>query len=136
MDAGIEAIKSSRTFRPKTFLAFYATILGIVLAACLSSTAMLAITKTAVELIPLILCFAAVMVLLLVGGVFAVMLINPSKVMLTQVSGTEYVEIQRAVLGDSRSGKEPPSPVSNESMAMKSVDQVVVRNEVKEVSDG
>jgi hypothetical protein len=65
----------------------------------------LATTKTALHLIPWLLAFVGLIVLLLLGGVFAVTLSNPSKLMLGQVSGTEYAEIHRAVIGDSLSGK-------------------------------
>ena len=104
MAGTIESIRSSKTYNPKTFLAYFATALGLVLFGATTLCSVLAWTKTAVWLIPLVFCFVGLVVLFLLVGIFIVMLVDPSKVMLTQVSGTEYVEIQRATLGDSSTG--------------------------------
>ena len=100
------AVHAKRTVNPKTVLAFYATVLGILLGATVTAVAILAKAHVREDLIPWLLGFAAIMVLALVMGVFIVTIIDPSKLMLTQVTGTEYAAIQRhVVVGDSATGE-------------------------------
>jgi hypothetical protein len=100
----LESFRSSKTYNPKTFLAYFATLFGLVLVGATTLCGVLAWTGTAVWLIPFVFGFVGLVTLFVLVGIFVVMLVDPSKVMLTQVSGTEYVEIQRATLGDSSSG--------------------------------
>lgn len=99
------AFQRRQTINPRTVLGFYATVLGLLLTACVAGVAVLATTKTSTYLIPWLLGFAALMVLLLLGGVFLVTLNDPTKLMLGQISGMEYAEIRRAVIGDSVTGE-------------------------------
>jgi len=108
-----ESFRAGRTINPKTFLGFFGTVLGFLFVACVSSSTALAVSNTRTELIPWILGFAGLIFVVLVGGVFVVMLVNPSKVMLTQVSASEFVDIQRATtLGDSTTGKRLAIPAA------------------------
>jgi hypothetical protein len=101
----ITSVQSRRIASPKTVLGFYAGVLAIVDSAALIATGVLSQTHTMTWLIPWILGFAAVVFVLLVGGVFAVNLLDPAKLMLGQISGSEYVAIQSLHLGDSLSGE-------------------------------
>ncbi|MFG2037530.1 hypothetical protein [Dactylosporangium sp. NPDC048998] len=98
-----EAVRGRQTINPRTVLGFYATVLGLLLAAVVSGSAVLASTKTATWLIPWLILFAAVMFVALIAGVFVITLIDPSKLMLTQISGTEYATIRKITLGSSES---------------------------------
>lgn len=101
-----QAFWAKKSLNPKTVLGFYATVLGIGLAACTSIIAVLAATGTAVWLIPWIAVFAGGFIVLLVAGVFVINFIDTSKLMLSPVSGTEYQAIrQGVVLGDSMTGQ-------------------------------
>jgi hypothetical protein len=99
------AIRSRQVSNPRTVLGFYAGVLAIVLAGDVTAVGILASNKVATSLIPWLLGFAALLVLLLLTGVFIVTLIDPSKLMLGQITGTEYANIHRIVLGDSDSGQ-------------------------------
>ena len=101
----LENFRASRTVNPKTFLAFYATVLGLLLLGASTLCGVLAWSRVQTWLIPWLLVFVGCVAIFLIVGIFVVMLISPAKVMLTQVTATEFVEIQRATLGDSRSGK-------------------------------
>jgi hypothetical protein len=103
--AAIEAIRARRTSNPKTVLGFYATVLGLLLSACVGAAFVLAETKTATYLIPWVLGFGALVFVMLVAGVFVITLTDPSKLMLGQITGSEYVAIHQAVLGDSLTGE-------------------------------
>lgn len=98
-------VRRRYTENPRTVLAFYATVLGLALAAVIGLVATLASTHVMTDAIPWLIVFAGAIFVALVAGVFVVMLIDPSKLMLGQVTGHEYAEIQRLSLGDSRSGE-------------------------------
>lgn len=98
------AIRSRQVSNPRTVLGFYAGVLGLLLTAAVAAVGVLASTKEDTSLIPWLLGFAGLVVLLLLIGVFIVTLIDPSKLMLGQITGTEYANIHRVVLGDSDQG--------------------------------
>jgi hypothetical protein len=129
-----DTIKGRQTINPKTVLGFYATVLGILLAGGVSATGFLATTDTATWLLPWILGFCAGVFVLLLVGVFAITLIDPSKLMLSQVSGTEYAAIQqRVILGDSTSG-ERVEIISPEPAALPTVEVIAVSNHSERTS--
>jgi hypothetical protein len=100
------AVRSRQSINPRTVLGFYATVLGILATAAVTGAAVLASADRETWLIPWLFGFSGAVLLLLLIGVFIVTLIDPSKLMLTQVSGTEYAAIQQqVVLGDSTSGE-------------------------------
>lgn len=100
------AVGERQTINPKNVLGFYATILGILFAGSIGLVGVLAATGQSTYLIPAVLAFTA---LTAVGVIVAVLVINvrrPANLMLSQVSGTEYVEIYRStLLGDSVIGE-------------------------------
>jgi hypothetical protein len=99
------AIRGRQTINPRTVLGFYATVIGLLLAATVGGVAVLATTGHALHLIPWLLGFAGAAVVVLLIGVFIITLVDPSKLMLGQVTGSEYVAIQRTVLGDALTGE-------------------------------
>lgn len=96
-------VRHRRTENPRTILAFYATVLGLVLAAIVGAVVALASTRIYVEAIPWLLVFGGALALLMLVGVFVVAHRDPSKLMLGQVTGTEYVEIQRLTVASNQS---------------------------------
>ena len=102
-----KAVQGRQTVNPRTVLGFLATVLGLVLAASISGIAIIASTKVATYLIPWLLLFCAILSVCLIAGVFIVTVLDPSRLMLGQVTGTEYAEIQKMVLGDSIRGERP-----------------------------
>ena len=99
------AVKDKQTSSPRTVLGFYATVIGILVSACVAAAGVLAKTGTATDLIPWVLGFGGLVLLLVLVGVFIVTLIDPSKLMLGHVTGSEYAEIHRVALGDSGAGE-------------------------------
>lgn len=93
-----------QTINPKTVLGFYATVLGLVLATTVGLVGVLAVNNVATYLIPWLLGFSGFVFVALIAGVFIVSLKDPSKLMLTQVTGMEYAQIQTLILGDSSTG--------------------------------
>lgn len=99
-------IRRSQTESPKTVLGFFATTLAVLLTFIGIAIAVLARYQTYTELIPFLLFFGALAFIGLLTGVFYIILFrDPSQLMLGQVTGSEYAEIQRVQLGDSRSGE-------------------------------
>lgn len=105
------AVRSAKTHNPKTVLGFFGIVIGIVVAACSTFTTILATTNQGTWLIPWIVLGGAAFVVVLTAALFVVMLVNPSKLMLMGVTGTEFMAIQTATLGDSRSGIRPAQNV-------------------------
>lgn len=100
-----QAVASRQTVNPRTVLAFYGTVLALLFAAIVGAIAVLASTDTATYLIPWLLGFGGLVFLLLISGVFAITLRDPAKLMLGQITGTEYVAIHKAILGSSMTGE-------------------------------
>jgi hypothetical protein len=100
------AVRNRHTVNPKTILGYFAIVLGLLLTATVGATGTLAATGVYTDAIPWILGFAGFVFLFLLIGPFVVAWKDPSKLMLTQVTGTEYVQIQqRRLLGDSDQGE-------------------------------
>lgn len=100
-------------------LAFYATVLGLTLAATVGVVTALAWSRTATSAIPFVLCFGGLAFLLVLGSVLYINLRDPSRLMLGRVTGSEYAEIQHLRLGDSQSGeREVPVTFSGSAVAM------------------
>lgn len=105
MEAATRVFRQTQTSNPRTVLAFYATLVGLTLAAGGGIIAALSATSTSTYLIPGLLIFLALFVIGTAIAIMLVMLKDPSKLMLGQVSGTEYAEIQQVLLGDSSRGE-------------------------------
>lgn len=101
----MRAMRSNRTENPKTVLAFFATVLGIVLAAVVVAVGLLVRANGPEGTVVGVLIFGGVIATLLITAVFVLTVLDPSKLMLGQVTGTEYAEIQRVTLGDSSTGE-------------------------------
>ncbi len=113
---------SKRSLNPKTVLGFYATVLGLGLAASTSVVTVLAVTRAADWLIPWVAAFGRTFLILLVAGVFVINFIDTSKLMLSPLSGTEYAAIrQGVVLGDSLTGERVLSPAQSENVEIEAV---------------
>lgn len=99
------AVRGRQTINPRTVLGFYATVLGILFAGTVGTVGVLASTGVETGMIPWLLGFSGLLLLLVLAGVFVVSLVDPSKLMLTQVTGSEYAHIQQQlILGDSSRG--------------------------------
>src|ERR1700678_2325646 len=125
------AIRSRQISNPKTVLGFYATVLAILLSGDVGAIAVLATTRVSTFLIPWLLGFAGLNVFMLLAGVFIITLIDPSKLMLGQITGTEYAQIHRVMLGDSDSGQRLEAtigPVPNDSLVLAQEDPIVIEN--------
>lgn len=101
----LERMVAARTQNPKTVLGFFATVMAIVLAGCTSLCLILGSNPGTVFCVPWVLGLSGAIILGLLVTVIVVMIANPAKLMLTGVSGTEFVEIQRT-LGDSLTGRQ------------------------------
>lgn len=121
----ITSVQSRQIASPKTVLGFYAGVLVILDSASLLAVGVLAQTHTMTGLIPWILGFAAIAFLLLVGGVFAVNLFDPGKLMLGQISGSEYVAMHAMRLGDSLSGERDAIILEQETRLLPGVSQAL-----------
>jgi hypothetical protein len=100
-----KAVQRRQFTSPRTVLGFYAGVLVILDSASLLAIGVLAETHTMAWLIPWILGFGAVVFVGLIGGVFTINIIDPGKLMLGQISGTEYVAMHKIPLGDSLAGE-------------------------------
>ncbi len=100
-----KVLQRRETAQPRTVLAYYGAITGLVLGGVVGAVSTLAATGVSTYLIPWLLGFGALIVVAVLVGVFVVMLKDPSRLMLGQVSGREYAEIQQVRLGDSVRGE-------------------------------
>jgi hypothetical protein len=101
----LRGVVQRRTEQPKTVLGFYAISSAVMFSGMIGLVSVLAITGSAVFLIPYLAITAVVLFVALMLGVFLINVNSPEKLMLGQVTGSEFVEIQRVQLGDSRSGE-------------------------------
>lgn len=101
IDGVTQGIRHRRNESPRTVLAFAATVLGLALAGDVGAVGVLAGTGVSTYLIPWLLGFAALLVVALLVTVFLIALRDPSKLMLGQVTGTEYVKIQSSLVRSS-----------------------------------
>lgn len=138
----MRSVRSNRTENPKTVLAFFATVLGIVLTAVVLATGLLVRQGGYEGAVIAVLVFGGGLAVLLIGAVFTLTLKDPSKLMLGQVTGTEYAEIQRVTLGDSSSGERTAAllPVLGAPLVVASVeptekDESVIQGSVVESHD-
>ncbi|MBU2696213.1 hypothetical protein [Pimelobacter sp. 30-1] len=99
------SVLSRSTESPRTILAFHAVVIGLILSFTVGVTTTLAVSGAAVWMIPWVVGVGFLGGVGYAAAVFLVAKDDPSKLMLGQVTGTEYAEIQRVVLGDSSSGE-------------------------------
>lgn len=124
----MENIQAARTHNPKTVLAFLATVLGIAVAGSTGAGSAVLLSGKLLWLAPIAFGFAGALVVAVLVVVFIIIWKDPSKLLLTQLSGSEYLSIQREiVLGDSTSGEKrvsvPPS-LDNPTLGEPGVDKV------------
>ena len=105
MNVATEFLSKKEVQQPRTILGFFAIVLGLVFAAVIALIAILAGNETSTYLIPWLAFFAGVLVLGVVVVVLVIALKDPSKLMLGQVTGSEFVQIQQTLLGDSNRGE-------------------------------
>jgi hypothetical protein len=99
------AVRASQQVRPNNVLSFYVIVLLVIEGACALALGFLGGREPLHYLVPYVLGFAAISFLGILVTVIVLTVKFPEKLMLGEVSGTEYVEIQQATLGDSRSGE-------------------------------
>lgn len=113
----VRQVASRDTTSPKTALGFFALVLGLALAAGVPTIAVLSRREELHFLIPWVLGFFALLVIVSFVGIFAFVVFgDPSKLMLGQVTGTEYRELQRMLLGDSSTGVRPAGLIDSGGM--------------------
>jgi hypothetical protein len=120
------AVIRKQSTSPKTVLGFFAILLAIVATATVPVVAILASQKELRYLIPIVLgvVFGAFLLLMLV--VLAIVVFgDPTRLMLGEMTGSEYSEHQRMVLGDNVSGVRPAinSPLGIPQVASEGKDQ-------------
>lgn len=81
-----KVLQRRETAQPRTVLAYYGAITGLVLGGVVGAVSTLAATGVSTYLIPWLLGFGALIVVAVLVGVFVVMLKDPSRLMLGQVS--------------------------------------------------
>lgn len=99
------AVVQRQTQNPRTVLGFYATVAGLFLSSDVAAIAVLASTDKYVGAIPYLLLAGVVVFLTIVGGVFYLNVKAPPKLMLGQITGREYAQIEQIALGDSLRGE-------------------------------
>lgn len=100
----VESIRNRESTTPRTILGFLLGMYGVFITA--SATVVLGMAASNYEgLIPWVLAFAAVFTVGLVVAVITIAWKDPSRLMLGQVTATEYAAIKRLHLGDDRMGE-------------------------------
>jgi hypothetical protein len=99
------AIRSGEYKSPKTVLGFFAGMIGIAATVLISAVWLLERTPSLRYLIPIALALFLMVFLFVLIIVVVITMKDPSKLMLGQISGRDYAEIQKVTLGDSSSGE-------------------------------
>ena len=99
-----EAITSASYRSPKTVLAFFAVIVGVLVSGAVITVAAVARFVELHYLIVPILSFTACVVLLVLVCVFVTAWKDPTILMLGQVTGDIYIQNRKLTLGDSTVG--------------------------------
>jgi hypothetical protein len=99
-------IAQRSTTSPRNVLGFYASVLGIILAGAVGLVTTLATTSTYVACIPWVLGFSGFLIILTIISVLYINIKHPANLMLGQISGSEYAEINRVtILGNDMTGE-------------------------------
>jgi hypothetical protein len=125
------AIRGGEYKSPKTVLGFFAGMIGIAATVLISSIWILEGTSSLRYLIPVILAVFLALFLFVLISVIVITVKDPSKLMLGQISGRDYAEIQKITLGDSSSGERVESVrVSHSRPSVVTVDADIVEDNV------
>jgi hypothetical protein len=99
------AVRRGEFKSPKTVLGFFAGMVGIAASVMVLTIWLVERTASLRYIVPSVLiAFLAIFLLVLIS-VMVIALKDPSKLMLGQISGRDYAEIQKITLGDSSSGE-------------------------------
>lgn len=99
------AVASRESSSPKTVLGFFVLVLTVMGAVTVPLIAVLASQEDLRYLIPIVLTVVAVIFLVVLGAILWIVIFgDPTRLMLGQVTGSEYREFQKMVIGDSESG--------------------------------
>jgi hypothetical protein len=99
-----QGTKSGEYSSPKTVLGFCAIVLGIVATACVAATSVLAWHEATDQYALLPLGFFALFTVAMFAAVWWVLLKDPTKLQLGQMTGREFIDYQKLTLGDSTTG--------------------------------
>jgi hypothetical protein len=99
------AIRSGEYKSPKTVLGFFAGMIGIAATVLISAIWLLERTPSLRYLVPITLVVFLMIFLFVLISVLVITMKDPSRLMLGQISGRDYAEIQKVTLGDSSSGE-------------------------------
>jgi len=91
---------------PKTILGFFALVLGIAVVGAAVAIRTLAQTTNLHNLVLPILMFTGGLVIFVIVAVLAIALIDPTKLMLGEISDEAYIENRKLSLGDSLHGEQ------------------------------
>lgn len=103
------AIRSRTSTNPRTVLAFLGTVLVAVSFAGVAAVGLLAGEPSTRWLVAWVLGALFLLVVAVLGIVLGIAWRDPSRLMLGQVTGTEYAEIRRVQLGDTVTGFHAPA---------------------------
>jgi hypothetical protein len=131
----MRGVVQRHTEQPRTVLGFYAISAGIMFSGMVGLIGVLGWTGEAAWLIPYLAIAAVAIFISMIVGVFVVNLKAPEKLMLGRVSGSEFVEIQRVQLGDSRSGERIEILPKGQRVDLVSSDAVLVAVEAEIISE-
>jgi hypothetical protein len=107
------ALRGGERTSPKTVLGFLALMTSIFAALTISITWLLAGTSSLHYLIPIIVGIFVLFFFLVVLAVVMIAWKDPSKLMLGQITGRDYVLIQQLTMGDNVSGDRTDNIVVN-----------------------
>lgn len=109
----VSSVQRIATHNPKTVVGFCSLVSVVEVAGCVLLILILASTGVTTWLIP----WLALMILLIPTGILVTVLAiaarDPSKLMLGEVSGTEYAEIQRVSVAISEATREEPREIES-----------------------
>jgi hypothetical protein len=93
-------------------LGFYWAVIAAALSATAAAIAAMAPQAKLKDVIVGILCFDGAIILIVLTGIFVLTLVDPTKLMLAQISGEEYIANRKLTMGDSNAGEHLVRPAN------------------------
>lgn len=100
-----QVLRTGEHSSPKTVLGFFGVVLLIVVGGSTGLILALSSSEKTVDYVPYVLGFSALVVVALLTTVVTAMVKDPTRLMLGQITGREYIDHRRLTLGDSTSGE-------------------------------
>lgn len=100
----VQGVVKRTTSNPRTILAFWGVALSVIVSGTVGTVGFLASSESRYLVLPTLI-FGGTLIVAIIVGLFVLCIVKPQRLMLGQISGTEYVAIEQRIYGDSDNGE-------------------------------